>query len=133
MTKKQKVVAVLLPLLLLGGYFAYSQIKKKKVVPTPPKKKPAQIIIEDTTGGIIKDAEYVTTKQGTNLRQTPSTSARILKSYDAGVLLYVTSSGRFSEYDWWEVNDGLGNIGWVRADVVDIYDDNLASQFGSYE
>lgn len=133
MTKKQKIVAVLLPLLLLGGYFAYSQIKKKKVLPTPPKKKPTQIIIEDTTGGIMNDTEYLLTKQGTNLRKTPSTSATILKSYDAGVLLYVTSSGTFSGFDWWEVNDGSGNIGWVRADVVDVYDDNLSSQFGSYE
>jgi len=40
----------------------------------------------------------------------------------------VTSSGTFSNYDWWEVNDGQGNSGWMREDVVTISETQVEQQ-----
>jgi uncharacterized protein YgiM (DUF1202 family) len=126
MTQKTKKILLATSLLLLGGYIAYSLTRKK---PKPQKKKPAVISFPPLENLGNDNPPYVYTKSNSNLRETPSTSARIVKTYQEGVTMYVTSSGAFSDGNWWEVNDGEGNSGWMRADVVTIpsEDDILSS------
>jgi uncharacterized protein YgiM (DUF1202 family) len=122
MTQQQKKILLATSLLLLGGFIAYSLTRKK-----PKKKKPAVISFPPLENLGNDNPPYVYTKSNTNLRETPSTSARIVKTYEEGVMMYVISSGTFSDGDWWEVNDGEGNSGWMRADVV-----TLPSEDGLY-
>lgn len=119
MTKRTKIITgVLTAILLLGGGLAFA-LKKKKTDPNAPvKRKPAIFTFPPLENLGFGNPKFVFTKSGTNLRKNPSTSSAIVKNYNLGVKLNVTSSGTFSDGDWWEVNDGQGNVGWVRGDVV---------------
>jgi uncharacterized protein YgiM (DUF1202 family) len=62
--------------------------------------------------------QVVTTKSGTRLRDSASTTANILKTYEAGVTLKVIDDTKKSDGTWYKVAKGPSVVGWVRSDVV---------------
>jgi uncharacterized protein YgiM (DUF1202 family) len=129
MTKKTKIIAgIVTAILLLGGGVVYAINRKKKDPNAPVKRKPAIITILPLENLGLGNPKYVYTKSSSNLRKNPSTSSGIVKTYPQGVKMNVTSSGTFSNYDWWEVNDGQGNSGWMREDVVTISETQVEQQ-----
>lgn len=125
MTKRTKIITgVITAILLLGGGIAYALTRKKP--PTNPnapvKRKPAILSFPPLENLGFGNPKFVYTKSSSNLRKNPSTSSAIVKTYPQGVKMNVTSSGTFSDGDWWEVNDGQGNSGWMREDVVTLED-----------
>jgi uncharacterized protein YgiM (DUF1202 family) len=81
-------------------------------------KKKVKVIIGDLTGS-FEFPSQVTTRSGTNLRASSSTTSTILKTYNAGVTLYVIGDKKESDGQWFQVVDDKSNQGWVRSDVVD--------------
>ena len=57
-------------------------------------------------------------QQDARLRSEPNTSSQILKTYNADDVLFVTSSAQGTDGVWYELNDGEGNVGWMREDVI---------------
>jgi hypothetical protein len=122
-------------LLLFGGgaaaltlliYFIFFN-KKKTPNPNPspkplPKPKPKPFPNEDPEYPEYEDIEeeeeieQVTTRSGTRLREKPTTSSTIIKTYQSGVKLTVIGSEEMLDGTWYEI---LSPRGYVRSDVVD--------------
>lgn len=77
---------------------------------------------DDTTGvdGIDYDSInlIVYTKSGARLRSEPSTSSTIIETYQLGEVFFVLDTSNESDGLWYNVDDGFGNSGWFRNDVV---------------
>jgi len=120
-------------LLLFGGaaltllvYFIFFN-KKKTPNPNPspnplPKPKPKPFPNEDPEYPEYEEIEeeeeieQVTTRSGTRLREKPTTSSTIIKTYQSGVKLTVIGSEEMLDGTWYEI---LSPRGYVRSDVVD--------------
>jgi uncharacterized protein YgiM (DUF1202 family) len=122
MTKKQKYITIggiTLALIAFLGYKAFAKPKPKpKPAPIPPKRT-GTVIVDDPTGGFTLPAE-VTTRSGTRLRSSSSTSSTILHTYSAGTKLLVNGDTTETDGQWFQVFDSAGRSGWVRSDVVDL-------------
>ena len=79
-----------------------------------------QVIVDTkpTTNATTSQIRVVTTKSGTRLRESASTSAKILKTYDSGVTLQVINDTTKGDGTWYKVAKGTSEVGWVRSDVV---------------
>jgi uncharacterized protein YgiM (DUF1202 family) len=117
MTKTKKVLWILIPLLLIGGGI-FALTRKKKPVTT--KRKPAKFIFGDLTGGILQDSMIAYTKQDARLRTEPNTASEIVKTFNIDDSVFITSSAQGTDGVWYEVNDGEGNSGWMREDVLNL-------------
>jgi hypothetical protein len=119
MTEKQKYFAIGGIMLALLGFLGYKAFAKPKVTPPPPKKRKGSVIVDEpSTGGFLLPAE-VTTRSGTRLRSSSSTSSSVVYTYPAGTKLLVKGDATQSDGQWFQVFDAQGRTGWVRSDVVD--------------
>jgi len=80
--------------------------------------KPTTTTTTTTTPTPPTQIKVVTTKSGTRLRDSASTTANILKTYEAGVTLQVINDTKKSDGTWYKVAKGPSVVGWVRSDVV---------------
>lgn len=119
MTEKQKYLTIGGIMLALLGFLGYKAFAKPKVTPPPPKKRKGSVIVDEpSTGGFLLPAE-VTTRSGTRLRSSSSTSSSVVYTYPAGTKLLVKGDATESDGQWFQVYDAQGRTGWVRSDVVD--------------
>ena len=103
-------------------YFIFFNKKIDKTNPPIPPKPPKPPVIDP-----VIDPEYeypdeeevdqVTTRSGTRLREKPTTSSKILKTYSSGVSLTVIESEDMPDGTWYQISSPMR--GWVRSDVVD--------------
>ena len=109
-------------------YFIFFNKKIDKTnppIPQKPPKPPKPPVIDP-----VIDPEYeypdtetedevdqVTTRSGTRLREKPTTSSKILKTYSSGVSLTVIESEDMPDGTWYQISSPMR--GWVRSDVVD--------------
>ncbi|MGE0830071.1 MAG: CsgG/HfaB family protein [Hyphomonadaceae bacterium] len=56
------------------------------------------------------------TRQETNLRRSPSTSASVVRTLPPGSMVYPSGA---QEGMWWEVHDENDNSGWIRNDLLE--------------
>jgi uncharacterized protein YgiM (DUF1202 family) len=138
MTKQQKYYAIGAAVLALISFFGFKAMAAKKAAPSQPKKT-TSLEIGDVVGEFTSPA-LVLSKLGTRLRQQASTASNIIKTYQqAAVKLIVLGESEQADGLWYKVKDELGNLGWVRADVVSseakvsfdaVQQDGIMPQFG---
>jgi hypothetical protein len=124
--KQAQIVVGLLENLGIGD------IGKKKAEEIDKKKESTSVIVTQQGNQVVIDTKpttttpppttkqirVVTTKSGTRLRESASTSSKILKTYDSGVVLQVINDVSKSDGTWLKVAKGSSEVGWVRSDVV---------------
>jgi hypothetical protein len=103
----------------LGGG-AYASTEIGRVVSTAFIDAYTQLVTQ--LGGVsdtpAQDAEvraFRTTRQ-TNLRGGPSTNSRVIRTLDAGSMVYPSGE---QEGMWWAVHDENDNAGWIRNDLLE--------------
>jgi len=119
LSKQQKIGLIAVPV-IIGLYFIYKQFKNSgsdtKFKTIPPNPKPP----------VDEIPKSVTTRSGTRLRSSSSTSSNVLQTYPAGVVMTVIGSKNESDGLWYQVQQlggqnqsGIIAQGWMRCDVVD--------------
>ena len=107
--------------LLVYFIFFNKKIDKKTNPPIPPKPPKPPVIDPEYPEYPDTDPEeevdQVTTRSGTRLREKPTTSSKILKTYSSGVSLTVIESEEMPDGTWYQISSPMR--GWVRSDVVD--------------
>lgn len=134
--KTKRILYLTVPLLLVAvGIFAFrTPPTPTPAPPTPPapeptpprpkpKPKPATIIIGNTeSGGIglpIEEMIWFTYPNATMWSYPSTVGSDIIKVFPEDTILWANQTGEFNGEVWYELDDGEGNVGWIKE--IDLY------------